>query len=685
MNDNQSRGSRRSYNDISGDIQTESLRNVVEISGKETILDLFQRSCDVFQDRIAIEWNESHISYIFIDLMANAVARYLLDHGLPRNSVIAAVLQDRIQIIAVLIATLKTGHIFTPLDPAAPVEHLRKIITHLSPVCIITESSFSQELIDICDEVGSQFIILASEGDVSGKYDLCLQQMKSSDHETVPCVFDPEEACYIYYTSGSTGTPKGIVGRFKSLSHFIRWEIATFEVNSRWRFSQFTRPTFDAFLRDVFVPLCSGGTICLLLDDMILFNARALSDWIDRTGVNLIHCVPSLFRLIIAGNPDAKRFASLKYILMAGEVLHPSDVKRWMNGYGNRTKLVNLYGPTETTMVKFYHIVQEADAQRGFIPIGKPMSGTRAIVLDDNEGVCPQGIVGELYIRTAYSTLGYYKYPDLTNEVFVRNPFSNDPKDIIYKTGDLVRLLSDGDFQFIGRKDNQVKIRGYRVDLGEIEELLHTHAQIKSAVVLDWEGVSGDKRLIAYIVSDTDHSLITTELRDFMKRMVPEHMIPSMFVMIDALPLSANGKVNRHALPLPERTTITLGSVFVAPSTPTEEMLASIWGKVLDLEQVGIHDNFFELGGHSLLATQVISRIFDVAQIELPLHAIFERPTIADLAIEIIQCQAECRQSLGGRVSRFIGENLPENLDQLSDREIDLLLSDLLEDEQVIE
>ena len=443
---------------------------------------------------------------------------------------------------------------------------------------------------------------------------------------------DPEAMRYIYYTSGSTGQPKGIVGRLKSLSHFVEWEIETFNIDVGCRVSQFTVPTFDAYFRDIFVPLCAGGTVCIPTDKPANLETSVLVDWIDSKGINLIHCVPSLFAAILTENLDSQKFKSLQYILQAGEVLRVSNVKRWMEIYGDRIKLVNLYGSSETTMVKFFHIVQESDLSLGFIPIGKPMKGAKALVLDDRKSVCPPGVVGEIYIRSPFLTLGYYKNPEATKEVFVKNPFNNDPNDIIYKTGDLGSVRDDGNFRFLGRKDNQVKVRGIRVELGEIESHLLNHPLVTATVVLAREDRAGDLRLVAYIVANQEQAPTISDLRSFLKTKLPNYMVPSAFVLLEALPLTPNGKVDRRALPTPSQNRPEFDEPFVAPCTPVEEELTQIWSKVLSVERVGIHDNFFELGGHSLLVTQVVSRIRDAFEVELPLRDLFEKPTVAGLA-----------------------------------------------------
>lgn len=810
------------------------------------VLELLERSCQRFKDQPAIEWGEKQVSYSALDEMANRVANCLAASQLSNGSLIATLLENRIEIIATLIGILRAGCVFVPLAPEWPEDLLSKILSDLSPDCFIIEGSFNQLIPKISGgDKKPQLIINLSTNSLPNNLaegPIPSGALPANFSASKPLVsIDTERMCYIYYTSGSAGSPKGIAGRLKSISHFIRWEIQTFNIPPGWRFSQFTQPAFDAFLRDVFVPLCSGGTVCIPPDNPARMGLTLLLDWIDSKKINLIHCVPSLFGAMVGGNLAPDKFKSLEYILMAGESLPVSDVKKWREVFGSRIKLVNLYGATETTMVKFYHPIDDSDMERGFIPIGKPMKGARAVVLDPHGNLCPQGVFGELYIRTPYQSLGYYNNPELTRQVFVKNPFSEDPNDLIYKTGDLARVLRDGNFQLGGRKDNQVKIRGIRLELDEIENQLRNHPRVKNAVVAAREDAAGSKRLAAYLVADlaadrvplqstclvewggncpveltaadlsssgvgllnvpptwfagmevrcrlqlrpasegvcleatvawrsgdragivfqtaphlrellgqslkqigetqtvglrraglrvplhssclvefsdgtrvelatenislggirlvtgastaapaerlrlrlqlpgfedavwlwgtvkwhqeeragiqfettpaqreqigqalqwaiSARGLSISDLRSFLKKKLPDYMVPSAFVILDALPLLPNGKVDRRALPFPETERPELEATAGAPQDTLELQLAQIWQEVLGIKPVGVKDNFFELGGHSLLAVRLFSKIGEVFGKELPLPAIFQAPTVEELAAVLRQ------------------------------------------------
>ena len=300
----------------------------------------------------------------------------------------------------------------------------------------------------------------------------------------------------------------------------------------------------------------------------------------------------------------------------------------------SEAKLYNVYGPTETIIDSTYWPCEERNADSA-IPIGRPIPNARVYILDDLLRLLPIGVAGNLYIGGVGLARGYVRRPDLTAEKFIPDPFSGEPGARLYKTGDLARYRPDGNIEFLGRSDHQVKIRGFRIELGEIEGTLGQHPAVREAIVQVQEDGSGEKRLVAYVAAEEEARPTANELRGFLKDKLPEHMVPAVFVLLDAFPLTANGKVDRRALPTPEGRRPELDEAFVACRTPTEELLADIWRQVLGVERVGIYDNFFQLGGHSLLATQVVSRIREAFQVEMPLRRLFETPTVAGLAESI--------------------------------------------------
>lgn len=599
------------------------------------IQDWFSQTAEKFRNNTAIDCGERKFTYGEIEAQSNRLANFLIEHGATKGSLVAILAQDSVKVIIAIIGILKAGCAFVPLVPDLPEHRINTIISEVSPQWFVVDATGLPKISNgrIVDFSQSPVICL-EENQVFDNFNSLNYHLNDyaeySQVEKPSVQLEPDDVCYLYFTSGSTGKPKVIAGRLKAIAHFINWEITTFGLKELTRVSQLITPAFDAFLRDIFGPLCSGGVVCVPEKLDTILDARRLVEWIDRQQINLIHCVPSLFRSILNEDLDPKSFLSLQYILLSGEHLLPADVSRWMDVYGDRIQLVNLYGPTETTMTKLFYFVKPADRQRRSIPIGKPMEGAAALVVDDKGRVCPPGMVGEIYIRTPYRTLGYYQQPELTNQVFIQNPFSNNPNDIVYKTGDLGRILEDGNFECLGRRDGQVKIRGLRIELGEIENHLRLHTLVMDVVVVDREDSNGNKYLCAYVVLKEEFE--SGKLRDFLLQFLPESMIPSVFVVMDALPRTISGKVDRRSLPAPNRQQ---SRTFVAPRTPVEAQLAQIWAQVLNLDRVGLNDNFFELGGHSLNATQLVSRVGKAFQVELPLRSLFESPTLATQAESI--------------------------------------------------
>jgi amino acid adenylation domain-containing protein len=633
-----------------------------------SILELLSESFNRFRQRIAIEWKGTRISYDELETRANEIATRLISSGADKESLVAVRLENSLHVIPTMIGIWKAGCIFVPLDQNNPERRLTAMLSLVKPAWVVSESQFLDLLDRVYPPGQKKFrLIQLSEGKLEPGSDAGAGPNTSMTRNAP--AFAPDDLCYLYFTSGSTGSPKAIAGRYKSIAHFVEWEIETFKVDETCRVAQFTHPAFDAFLRDVLVPLCVGGTVCIPDGRETILLTSSLIEWIDEHRISVIHCVPSLFRMILNQELRPEYFRSLRYVMLAGERLFPADVKRWMDVYGERVQLVNFYGPTETTMIKFFHLITRADAERKSIPIGKPMTGARAIVVGADGKSCPPGAVGEIYIRTPYRSLGYYHAPELTAQVFVPNPFSTDPHDIVYKTGDLGRVQTDGDFEFLGRKDHQIKIRGLRVELGEIESSLRSCTGVNDAVVIEATDSNGEPYLCAYVV--TDEGLEPETLRDHLLLELPANLVPSVFVKLDAMPLTLNGKIDRRALPAPEKRR-SRKAVYVAPRTLTEEMLVNIWTDLLGVDPIGVDDDFFELGGHSLLATQLMSRLRVDFQVELPLGALFENPTIAKLSVPI--AQSHLANTNADDVSRMLDE-----LEQLTDEKAKSILSQQLQ------
>ncbi len=592
----------------------------------EPIHRMVRRAAERFPGHTAIEQEDGSLTYRELLNRADGLCSALRKAGAEPGDLVAVLADRPADVIVSMLAVLEAGCAFVPLDPEFPAVTFPAVLGEVRPRWWLTGPQWIETAGRLRAEHGLDAELIPIDGPAVGEPGSSVEM-------------SPDSLCYVYFTSGSTGRPKGIAGRLKAIDHFVRWEIETFGVGEGARVSQLTSPAFDAFLRDAFVPLAAGGTVCVPPSRETVLDGARLADWIDRSGLSLVHCTPSVFRSLLGSGPGPDRFPSLQRILMAGEPLLPADVKRWRAVFGDRIELVNFYGPSETTMIKLFHRVRPEDAEAKTIPVGQPMPGCRALVVDDKIQPCPPGRIGEIYIRTPYRSLGYLNQPDRTAEVFIRNPWSDKADDIVYKTGDLGRLREDGGFEVIGRRDHQVKIRGIRVELGPIEERLREHEAVAEAAVVDRNDTQGNKFLCAYVALRSE--IATARLAEHLRAALPESMIPSAWVILEALPRTLSGKIDRKALPDPGQEGGGTGRTYTAPRTPVEDGLCAIFAELLGLPRIGIHDSFFEMGGHSLLATLLLSRIRTRFGVEVALRQIFRNPTVEGLAPIVTQLQLD--------------------------------------------
>lgn len=612
----------------------------------EPVHEMFRRTAEQHGESTAVSWEQGTLTYRQLADWSNRLAKALLDSGASPGSLVGILASRPVEVIASMIATLNAGCAFVPFDLNFFSATLPALDEELRPRFWFLGADLPG--VDLAAHLEAQILSIGAEPPAEGRRP-----------EPVSHAWDPEGLCYVYFTSGSTGRPKAIGGRLKAIDHFIRWEIETFGLEKGTRGSQLTSPAFDAFLRDAFVPLVAGGTVCAPAARETVLDGEKLTDWIDREGLSLVHCTPSLFRSILAQDLHPGRFQALRHMLLAGEPLFPSDVGRWHRTFGDRISLVNLYGPTETTMVKFFYRIRPEDADAPSIPIGKPMPGARAVLVDEKGRPCSPGKPGEIYIRTPYRSLGYLNQPDRTREVFIPNPFSDRTDDIVYKTGDLARMREDGDFEFIGRRDRQIKVRGVRVELGPIEDRLRSHEAVAEAAVIDQEDVQGNRFLCAYVV--LRHEIPTSDLARFLRGSLTEFMVPSVFIALESLPRTLSGKVDRRHLPNPGAAQ---GREHVPPRSPVEEALCRLYSEVLGIQRIGIRDHFFELGGHSLLATLLLSRVRSAFNVELSLRQILETPRVEGLALAVTRLQLE-REDAEEMAS------LLDEIEELTEEELD--------------
>jgi amino acid adenylation domain-containing protein len=568
-------------------------------------------------------------SWTYEELSASAagIARSLLTRGLQRGEVVAVTGPRSFGLIASVVGVFMSSGTLLTVDPNLPINRQRLMLTEARAKYLLKVGEWRGEDEWLRAIPGLEIIaVTKQEGIAPPTGTISLPDVSADD------------AAYIFFTSGTTGVPKGVLGCQKGLGHFLAWQKSTFDVGPTDRCAQLTNLSFEVVLRDIFLPLVSGATLCLLDEAADPASDQTLS-WMDREGITLFHAVPSLSQTWLAGLADGVTLRKLRWALLAGEPLTEAFVQRWRDALPQTGKIVNLYGPAETTLAKCSHIVPGKPSY-GIQHLGRPLPQTQALVLNRNGHLCGVGEPGEIVIRTPFRTLGYINAPDEQQRRFVRNPFRGDPTDIVYCSGDRGRYRADGTLEFLGRVDDQVKIRGVRIEPAEITAILGRHPKVKACFVTACKDPQGNDVLVAYVVATAANAVMTNDLRSYMGEHLPGVMAPSAFVFLDALPLTPNGKVDRRALTPLNLAKTEVRSAFVMPRTPAEHLLAHIWCRVLKLTQVGVQDTFFDLGGHSLLATQLVSQIRRELNVELPLRTIFAKPTIESLALHLLEQKA---------------------------------------------
>ena len=602
---------------------------------------LFEQQVELTPQAIAVKLENEFFTYQELNNRANQLAHYLQSLGVKADSLVGIFVERSLDMIIGILGILKAGGAYVPLDINYPKERITYILEDTQLSILLTQSQLLEQLpafqgITIC--LDQDWSTIAKQSTVSPLVEV-----------------DQHNLAYIIYTSGSTGQPKGVMIEHRSVVNYILTTIREYGITSEDQILQFSSICFDASVEEIFVSLLSGATLVLRTEEM-LRSSEYFWQCCQKWQLTVLG-IPTAYWHQLASEltPDTLPILSkIKVIFIGGEAIQPAKVQQWQTvtgQYSPLSRLLNAYGPTEATIAATFSEFTSPTITN--IPIGRPISNTQVYILDACLQPVPVGVAGELHIGGMGLARGYFNRPELTQEKFIPNSFEKDevipPTPLnkggnepskLYKTGDLCRYLTDGNIEYLGRIDNQVKIRGFRIELGEIETVLSQHNAVKTAVVIAQEDETNQKRLVAYIIPKIEiistpkeqNSLNVTELRQFLKAKLPEYMIPSAFVILESLPLTPNGKTDYRALPAPE---FQSQEQYIAPRNPIEEILSSIWAKVLKVAQVGIHDNFFELGGHSLLATQLISRIREAFQVEMPLRELFVAPTIAELSQEI--------------------------------------------------
>ncbi|MBL7702880.1 MAG: amino acid adenylation domain-containing protein [Ferruginibacter sp.] len=578
-----------------------------------TIQEKLNKSFAVNKNECAIEYNGNKFTYGEIEEKVNNIFNAITKAGIPEQSYIGIFCEDRCLVICSILAILKSRNIFVPLEVSLPATRLCSMIDQVDIACIIT---------DQCDHAFLSSDLQDKENMTWIYPHISVDSLGSTDTYK----YNVEDNIYVYFTSGSTGIPKAVVGRNKGLSHFVEWEIQTFNINRSFKFSQFTNPGFDVFMRDTIVPLCAGASICIP-DESDLLTGEKVCEWIDAKSINLIHCVPSFFKYF-KSKANSLQFSSLRYILLAGEKIMPFELEDWYAAFESKIQLVNIYGPTETTLAKGCYFIQPADRLRNFIPI-KPIPGAQFLILDKEMNLCPRYAIGEIYVRTPYRAAGYLKDKKPDGATYIKNHFSQQANDLIYKTGDLGRLNEHCEIEILGRIDQQIKIRGIRIELDDIRQNILKFPGVEDAVLIVKKNEELENQIYAYVVGTLTPGL--AELRTYLETALPRNMVPSYLIALDKIPLLPNGKINRKALP---EAPVTADTNTEESLDATEERLLNVWADVLkvDKSKLPVNNSFFEAGGHSLKVFHLINEIQHVFHVKLKLGDVFQNPSIKKLA-----------------------------------------------------
>ena len=605
---------------------------------------LFEEQVEKTPNAVAVIFDNQRLTYQELNSRANQLARHLQQIGVKSDVLVGICMHRSIEMVVGLLAIMKAGGAYIPLDPAYPQERLAFTITDSQISVLLTQTCLASDLPTHSAQI--KIICIDNESKAFERY----------SQENVVSNARPENLAYLIYTSGSTGKPKGVQIPHRAVVNFLSTMAQTPGLEKKDVLLSVTTLSFDIAALEIYLPLIVGARL-VLANQSVIADGTQLLKQLANHNVTVMQATPATWRMLLAAGWQNKN--DLK-ILCGGEALDSSLAHQLIE----RGKEVwNLYGPTETTIWSAVQKVSDKDRQQGICPIGRPIANTKFYILDPQQNLVPVGVPGELHIGGIGLARGYWNRPDLTGEKFISSPIppqfplsKGGTGDRLYKTGDLVRYQADGKFEFLGRIDHQVKIRGFRIELGEIEVLLKQHPQVRETVVIARKDIANDSRLVAYLVTHENVTLSVNELRKFLRAKLPDYVLPSAFVTLDKLPLTPNGKIDRRALPLPESLRPTLTTTYQAPQSETEQKIAKLWQEVLHLDQVGIHDNFFDLGGHSLLLLEVNQKLNKSLQRDLSVVEMFQHPTIASLGKFLTQNSEaeETFQSIRDRTNQRI-------------------------------
>ncbi|WP_289355734.1 non-ribosomal peptide synthetase [Paenibacillus sp. S-12] len=622
----------------------------------------FEQQAAARPDNIAVVYEKHALTYTELNEQANRLARYLQKQGAGPETMVGLCMERSHNLIVSILGILKAGAAYVPLDPVYPAERLSFMLEDSETPLVLTQAQHQDSL----PIVGVRMICL----------DAIQDELALESGDNLGTTAAPDNLAYVIYTSGSTGKPKGVAVCHEHVVRLFTSTEAWYGFHEQDVWTLFHSYAFDFSVWEMWGALLYGGKLVVVS----YYTSRATDEFYQLLAaeqVTVLNQTPSAFQqLIRAEEQMGIADLALRYVIFGGEALDLPALSPWFERHGeDYPTLVNMYGITETTVHVTYRPITMKDVHEasGSL-IGKPIPDLHIYVLDSALQPVPVGVTGEMYIAGAGVTRGYLNRAELTAERFIPNPFSQLTEARLYKSGDLACWKANGELEYVGRADEQVKIRGFRIELGEIESVLAQYPSIREVTVMARQDGEEDKRLVAYLTTE-DADITVASLRAHLANRLPDYMIPAAFVLMDAFPLTSNGKVDRKALPAPEISHLDLKRSYVAPRNPTEEKLSAIWAEVMGIERVGIEDNFFELGGHSLLATRLISRIRDAFQVEVPLAALFESPTVASLVATIQQAQEE-------QAGTAMLDELLKELDGISEEELLQMLAEQAADKE---
>ncbi|MDM9379431.1 amino acid adenylation domain-containing protein [Chlorogloeopsis sp. ULAP01] len=583
---------------------------------------LFEQSAQQTPEAIAVVFEDQQLTYQALNQQANQLAHYLRSLGVKPGVKVGICVERSLWMIVGILGILKAGAAYIPLDPSYPQERLAFIIQDAQLEVLLTQ----QQLLEVLPP--HQVPVVSLDRD---------WQIIAHENQANPvCTATVDNLAYIIYTSGSTGQPKGVLVPHQNVTRLFEAVQLWFEFNQRDVWTLFHSIAFDFSVWELWGALLHGGKL-VIVPYWLSRSPEAFYQLLCKQNVTVLNQTPSAFRQLIQAEESLNHQLALRLVIFGGEALEISSLQPWFERHGDQyPQLVNMYGITETTVHVTYRPITMADLQvnPGSV-IGRPIPDLQVYILDQYQQLVPIGVSGEMYIGGGGLATGYLNRPDLTTEKFIPHPFNNQPDVRIYKSGDLARYLPNGDIEYLGRIDHQVKIRGFRIELGEIAGILTQHPAVQETAVLAKETSSGEKYLVAYVVFRHQQTATTSQLRNFLKKQLPDYTLPSVFVVVEALPLTANGKLDHQALPEPTTSRPELDTAFVSPRTPAERILAEIWSQVLGFAEIGIYDHFFALGGDSIRSIQVRS-LAQERGLYFSLQQMFQHQTIHELIADVV-------------------------------------------------